>query len=139
MGMVNRIFGYVHILLALVIAAQFILSSTYDDDAVADVWSFLNYLIALGAILSLLFSFIRTRNADDSILGERIASNAMLLGAAALVLLFFEQWFATELFADDGYEIPDYRNLVWIAIDVLFVIVNFVVGAHLLRTADSGE
>lgn len=141
MDLIKRVFGYIHIVLGLVVAAQFLASEIYDGDAVGQVWDVLNYFMAIGVIAALVFSYLRSREADRADMSEWIASSVMLIASAALFLLYFEQWFAWTVFKDAGDELGEARTMVWIVIDVMFPIVNIIVGSHLLRTAveSSGE
>lgn len=135
MDAIRRIFGYVHIVLGVAIALQFLASEMYDDDLVIEVWDVLDYFMAIGAIGALVFSYLRSRSVESSDVREWVASTSMLIAAGALFLLFFEQWFAWEIFRDADDEPGDFRGLLWVMIDVLFVVVNIVVGRYLLRSA----
>ncbi|MYA59525.1 MAG: hypothetical protein F4X40_03050 [Chloroflexi bacterium] len=137
MDLVRRAFGYIHIILGLAVAVQFLASEIYAGDAVGQVWDILNYFMAIGAIAALVFSYLRVRDADGSDIKEWIASSAMLIASAALFLLYFEQWFAWTVFKDAGDELGEARSLGWIVIDVMFPIVNIIVGSYLLRNAGS--
>ena len=141
MGLIKRVFGYIHIILGLAVAAQFLASEIYDGDAVGQVWDILNYFMAIGAIAALVFSYLRVREADGSDIKEWLASSAMLTASAVLFLLYFEQWFAWTVFKDAGDELGESRSMIWIMIDVMFPIVNVIVGSYLLRNtaASSGE
>lgn len=141
MDLIKRAFGYIHIILGLAVALQFLASEIYDGDAVGQVWDVLNYFMAIGAIAALVFSYLRSREADRSDMPEWIASSVMLIASAALFLLYFEQWFAWTVFKDAGDELGEARTMVWIVIDVMFPIVNIIVGGYLLRNAveSSGE
>ena len=134
MDWIKRVFGYVHLILGLVVAAQFVLNEVFSDDAAGDVWDTLNYFMAVGAIAVLVFSYLRARDADKSDLQEWVASSAMLIASAALFLLYFEQWFALTVFKDADDVIGEYRSIIWIAVDVMFPIVNIIVGSYLLRS-----
>ena len=135
MELIKRAFGYIHILLGLAVAVQFLASEIYDDDAVVDVWTILNYFMAVGVVAALVFSYLRSRETDGSDLKEWIASSVMLIASAALFLLYIEQWFAWTVFTDEGDDLWETRSLVWITIDVMFPIVNIIVGTYLLRSA----
>ena len=135
MDLIKRAFGYIHIILGLAVAVQFLASEIYDDDAVIQVWDVLNYLMAIGVVAALVFSYLRSREADRSDMSEWIASSVMLVASAALFLLFIEQWFAWTVFKDAGDELGESRSMVWIMIDVMFPIVNIIVGSYLLRSA----
>ncbi len=139
MATIKRLFGYVHIVLGSLVAVQFLASEIYADDAVGSTWDALNYLMAVGAIAALVFSYIRAREADRSDLAEWIGSTTMLIASTALFLLYFEQWFAWTVFKDADDELGDYRSMVWIVIDVMFPIVNIIVGSYLLRSNASNS
>ena len=139
MATIKRLFGYVHIVLGLAVAVQFLASEIYDDDAVGQVWDVLNYLMAIGVVAALVFSYLRSREADKSDMSEWVASSAMLIASAALFLLFIEQWFAWTVFKDADDELGDYRSMVWTMIDVMFPIVNIIVGSYLLRSNTSSS
>ena len=137
MDLVKRAFGYIHIILGLAVAVQFLASEIYDGDAVGQVWDILNYFMAIGVIAALVFSYLRSREADRSDMSEWIASSVMLIASAALFLLFIEQWFAWTVFKDAEDELGADRSMVWIMIDVMFPIVNIIVGSYLLRSVGS--
>ena len=137
MDLIKRLFGYIHVILGLVIAVQFLASEIYDDDAVVQVWDILNYFMVVGVIAALVFSYLRSREADRSDLSEWIASSVMLIASAVLFLLVIEQWFAWTVFKDTGDKLGESRSMVWIVIDVMFPIVNIIVGSYLLRSAGS--
>ena len=137
MDLIKRAFGYIHIILGLAVAVQFVMSEINPEDTVFRIWGVLNYLMAIGAIAALVFSWMRARETDKSDLQEWVASNVMLISAAAMFLLFFEQWFAWTVFKDADDELGDFRSMVWIVIDVMFPIVNITVGSYLLRSVGS--
>ncbi len=131
MEAVKRIFGAVHIVLAVVVGVQFIVAPLYDA---VPVWEILNWLMAIGVIAGVVFSYMRWTSAKASDHGERVGSGAMLIGAIAVLLLFFEQWFTTRLFASNGDDalILDRINLWWQVVNVIFVIVSGEIGMWLL-------
>ena len=131
MEAVKRIFGAVHIVLAVVVGVQFIVAPLYDA---VPVWEILNWLMGIGVIAGVVFSYMRWTSAKASDHGERVGSGAMLIGAIAVLLLFFEQWFTTRLFASNGDDalILDRINLWWQVVNVIFVIVSGEIGMWLL-------
>ena len=143
MEMFKRAFGYVHILLALLIGVHYIVLPVYDYGGEEfDLWSVINFFTATGAVFAVLFSFMRWRAAGSSDDGrESIAASVMLVASLAFFVLFFEQWLASRLFADEltdaGPAFPNYRSLIWTVIDVVFPIISGVVGVHLLRETGS--
>ena len=137
MDRIKMLFGSIHIILGLAVAVQFLASEIYDDDAVGQVWDILNYFMAVGVVAALVFSYLRAKDADGSDVQEWVAATVMLIASAALFLLFFEQWFAWTVFKEADDELGESRSLVWIMIDVMFPIVNIVVGSYLLRKAST--
>ena len=139
MDVIKRVFGYIHVILGVTVAAQFLTSEIYDDNVGNQIWDILNYLMAIGVIAALLFSYLRSRDADKSNMPEWIASSVMLIASAALFLLFIEQWFASTVFYDEGDGLGESRSVVWIMVDVMFPIVNITVGSYLLRKKTSRD
>ena len=138
MDLIKRAFGYIHIILGLAVAVQFLASEIYDGDAVAQVWDILNYFMAIGVVAALVFSYLRSRDSNKAKdPAEWVAASVMLIASVALFLLYFEQWFAWTVFKDAGDELGEARTMVWIVIDVMFPIVNIVVGGYLLRSTQS--
>ena len=143
MEMFKRVFGYVHILLALLVGIHYIVLPVYDyggDDY--DLWSVINFFTAAGAVFAVLFSFMRWRDAASAEdVRENVAASVMLIASLAFFMLFFEQWLASRLFADEltdaGPAFDNYRSLVWTVIDVVFPVISGVVGIHLLRETSS--
>ena len=134
MDWIRRVFGYVHVIVAALVAVQFLGGEIRADDVVARDWETLNYFMAVGAIAALIFSYLRARDADKLDLQEWIASSAMLIASSVLFLMYFEQWFASEVFKDADDELGEFRSIIWIVVDVMFPIVNIIVGSYLLRS-----
>ena len=134
MDWIRRVFGYVHVIVAVLVAVQFLGGEIRADDVVGRDWETLNYFMAVGAIAALIFSYLRARSTDKSDLREWIASSAMLIASSVLFLMYFEQWFAWEVFKDADDELGEFRSIIWIAVDVMFPIVNIIVGSYLLRS-----
>ena len=135
MTTLNRWGGYVHMLLGVAVAVQFVASPTYNPDASNDVWDVLAIPMAVGAASAVVFSLIRVHVSRQPEQGADLRSICMLIASAALFLLYFRLWLAWWVF--DAAETPpaDLRQVMWYFIDVLFVLVNIAVGRHLLRVA----
>lgn len=130
MEAVKKLFGVTHLVLAVVVGVQFVVAPLYDS---VPVWEILNWLMAVGVIAGVIFSYMRWTSAKESDHGERVGSGAMIIGAIAVLLLFFEQWFATRLFPiDDPAWVADRINLWWQVVNVIFVIVSGEIGMYLL-------
>ena len=130
----KRLLGYVHILLGLAVAGQFVASPTYDVTTSTDVWDAMSFAMAVGTATALVVSLMRIREAGKL---PDWRATTMLIAAASLFLLFFRLWLSWEVY--DSAETPPWeiRLLLWYLIDVLFVIVSITVGRYLLRTAKS--
>ena len=59
MDWIRRVFGYVHVIVAALVAVQFLGGEIRADDVVARDWETLNYFMAVGAIAALIFSYLR--------------------------------------------------------------------------------
>ena len=130
MEAVKKIFGVIHLVLAVVVGVQFVVAPLYDSVA---VWEILNWLMAVGVVAGVIFSYMRWTSAKESDHGERVGSGAMMIGAIAVLMLFFEQWFATRLFPIENTTwLEDRINLWWQVVDVIFVIVSGEIGMYLL-------
>ena len=119
--------------MALVVVVQFAASYFYDEQASNAVWAFLNWFMAVSVVSAVAVSSLRWRGAAASGAAARKTS-AVLLGASVLLLLlFFEQWRFTAALRAVG-EVPQgLRLLLWLVVDLLFVLINAAVGMHLLR------
>lgn len=133
MQVVKLVFGYIHILLALVMVVQYIVFPMYDEDLANDVWNVIDYFSAIGAIAAVVFSYLRCRDADKADLREYIASATMFIASVSLAILFFEQWFTTGLFAADGYKLPDFRAAIWSVVNVAYPVTWGAIGLYLIR------
>lgn len=135
MQLIRLLFGYIHILLALVMVVQYIAFPLYDEDLANDVWNVIDYFSAVGAIAAVVFSYLRCRAADKSDLREYIASSTMFIASVSLLILFFEQWFAAGLFAADDFELSDFRAAVWSVINVAYPVTWGAIGLYLIRVS----
>ncbi len=129
MHSIRKIFGYIHIALALLVALQFLASPMYDGDVNGRVWDIVSILMAVGCIPALIFAGVRMREDEDP---SDWGAKTMLIATLVLFLLFFRLFFSSQVF--DSAEKPPYefRLLMWYGIDVLFVVVNLFVGRYLL-------
>ncbi len=134
MKSLKRLFGYVHVVLGLAVAGQFVASPTYDVETSSDVWDAMSFAMAVGAAAALVFSLMRVREAGKL---PDWRATAMLIASASLFLLFFRLWLGWEVYDADETPPWEIRVLLWYVIDVMFVIVSITVGRYLLRTTRS--
>lgn len=133
----RRIFGVAHLVLAVAVGIHLLVGPLYES---TQVWKVLDWFIAIGVIAAVASAYIRWTGTKSLDHGERIGSGAMLIGAVALLLWFFEQWFTTRLFTENGDAalISDRINLWWQFVTMLFVIVSGEVGMWLLGIGHHG-
>ena len=126
--------GWVHVLLAVVVALQVAASSFYDEQASNTVWAFLNWFMAIGVLSAVAVSGVRWRGSAAPGVSARRSSTVLFAASILLLLLFFEQWrFNVAFFQAGGELLRGPRLLLWLVVDVLFVLINTAVGTHLLR------
>ena len=130
MKTIKNIFGYAHIVLAIIVAAQFLASPMYGGDLNGTVWDLVSILMSVGVVSALVFASIRVR--EDSGSGDW-GPRVMFVATVALFLLFFRLFFSSQVFDSDEKPPLEFRLLMWYGIDVLFVLVNLFVGRYLLR------
>ena len=138
---VKKTFGVIHLALATMFGVHFVVAPLYDSVTSWDpvsVWLVLDWLVAVGVITGVVFSYMRWMSARHADFGERLGSGAMMIGAVAVLLMFFEQWFTTRLFPlDNDAWVEDRINLWWQVVTVAFVVVSGQIGVYLLGIGPS--
>ena len=125
--------GWGMLLLASVVVVQVAASNFQEEQASDAVWAFLNWFMAVSVVSAVAVSYLRWRGATATGADTRNASAVLLAASVLLLLLFFEQWRFTAGLRADG-EVPQGLRLqLWLAVDLLFVLINAVVGMYLLR------
>lgn len=136
MEAVKKTFGVIHLALAAMFGVHFVVAPLYDSVTPWDpvtVWLVLDWLVAVGVVAGVVFSYMRWTSARRANFSERLGSGAMMVGAVVMLLTFFEQWFTTRLFPlDDTGWVEDRINLWWQVVTVAFVIVSGQIGVYLL-------
>ena len=136
MEAIKRVFGYVHIAMALIVAVQFLASPMYGGDLNDEIWDAVSIMMAVGVVAALVFAAMRIREESESgVWGSRV----MLIATIALFLLFFRLFFSSQVFESDEKPPYEFRLLMWYGIDVFFVIVNLFMGRYLLRGSNAGN
>ena len=133
MQSVRKIFGYIHIALALLVTVQFLASPMYGGDLNGTIWDIVSILMAVGCIPALIFAVMRMREAEDP---SDWGATTMFIATLVMSLLFFRLFFSSQVF--DSAEKPpfEFRLLMWYGIDVLFIVVNLFVGRYLLQSGN---
>ena len=129
---IKRVFGYLHIGLALVVACQFIASPMYGGDLNGQIWDIVSIAMAIGAVSALIFATLRMLEVEGP---HDWGAKVMLIASLASALLVWRLFLSSQVF--DSAEKPPYefRLLMWYGIDVLSVLVNLFVGRYLLHAA----
>ena len=141
MPMLNRLVAAYLLLVAVVVAVNFIVTPWYHPggDEPFEVWEILNYFMAAGMVLGLAGSYIEKRRVDaDSSADVKsyLGSNAAFYGTVAVFLLYFWNWFSLLSGKHlDNDNLPD--GQFWTVIDALMPIVLGVTGCRMWRNADS--
>ena len=123
-------------LMATVVLLHFALSSFYEDSVdVGAVWDILNWIMAVGVIVTLATTCADKRDygAACGDTSRFICVNAAFYAAAVLAVLFFWNWFDDLAVGEDGQS--QTRLFYWVIVDVLFVLLVGTVSARLWRDA----
>ena len=123
------------LLLAIAVAANFLVSQFYDpalEGAAVDAWRILDPLMVLGLAAVLINSFARKRrqesDAEQSVTREYLESNFVFYYSAALMLALLWNWF--------GFQWVEPSNdvgLIWTLIDVTLPLLLASTGIRILR------
>lgn len=139
MTIVHKTLGAALALTGLAVGGYFLVFELYagqgDADAAFDVWTVLNWIMAVAVILLALVTWAERRELPaDADLRERLAAGARFYGSLALLLLFFNVWFAGRWGAiADVAPPPAYVSIQWIATDIALAILAVNVGLRLWR------
>ena len=118
-------------LTAVAVLVHFVLGPVYEDVLESgDVWSVLNWFMALGVIVALVVTFQAKRDAEagDCDTKTYLAVNAKFYTAAVLAVLFFRNW--VDELAGGGSD-GDVNGNYWVLIDTIYVILMAWVSLHL--------
>lgn len=124
-------------LVAVVVAAHFILTPFYQDVMNIDrMWFVLNWFMAAASIIALVVNYHRykatgAQSDDGAVDRQYLKVNAALLSSLLLVIWFFWNWF-DDLTVASGSQ-SDIRLIMWSIIDPLFVLVTGATGLHVWR------
>ena len=135
----KRIIGAFLILSAVVLAGHTIIEPIYFKTDIADpqynaVWSYINYMLGVGTILGLLFSFLLTReediDLDASVTRGYLAANALFAGFVVIGILFFFNWF-NALSPDFTAIHGDATLTIWLIVDGAYALLAAALGWRL--------
>lgn len=134
MEVARRLLAVFLLAVALLVAVHFVFNSFYREalDTI-DVWSILDWPIALGTLVALVVNFQRqralSRDSDQAVSREFVAANVAAYTTLLLALWFFSNWFN---FLNVGSEGETAANMVvWALADPLVVLVLGATGRNL--------
>ena len=136
MSVFKRLAAVYMLLVAVAVAAHFLVTQLYDpmlEGSALTVWRVLDPLMVIGVAAALIAAFARKRALDtgtdeQTVSREYLSANAMFYYSAALLIAILYNWF--------GVEFADPRNddgQVWILIDSTLPILLAASGVRLLR------
>ena len=136
MSVFKRLAAIYMLLVAVAVAAHFLVTQLYDpmlEGTALTVWRVLDPLMVIGVAAALIAAFARKRTLDagadeQPVSREYLSANAMFYYSAALLIVLLYNWFGVE-FADP----PNDDGQVWILIDTTLPILLAASGVRLLR------
>ena len=139
MNVLRKLLAVFLIGVALLVAVHFVFNSFYREwfDTV-DVWSVLDWPIALAIVIALIVH-LRLKHALDAgseqgVTREYVEVNAATYATVLVALWFFSNWFN---FLNFGAEGESTANLVvWAIVDALIVLVLSATGGYLWRAGE---
>ena len=139
MNVLRKLLAVFLIGVALLVAVHFVFNSFYREllDTV-EVWSVLDWPMALGLVIALVVHFQRKRaleaGSEQGLTREYVEVNVATYGSALVALWFFSNWFN---FLNVGMEGESAGNLVmWVIVDALIVLVLSATASYLWRAGE---
>ena len=132
MDAIRRVVGAILLITAVIVGIYFVVDQL---EILPFLWPPLNYLMALSAVLGVIFAYLRKRSLEsaglDRIVTRRyLEANILFYGFIAIAMLFFWNWF--DLLVDTDSQDTD-RHIVWIIVDTVGPLLWGALGMYLLR------
>ena len=122
---------------ALLVTVHFVFSPLYQDAVdVGQLWTYVNYLMALGVLAGLIVHYVRKRAltvSAGSITRGYLEVNLALYLSVVLALCLFWNWFDDLTVGADSQDTT--HLLMWTFVNPLFVVISGHTGFHLWRGA----
>ena len=144
MDMLKKIIGIFLIVVGVMVAIHTIVEPLYyassDAQPNAPLWNILDPIMALAVILTVIFGYIRKRNAcaenETVVTREFLSANVVFYGIVFIGIIFFWNWFnlLSPAFNAVG---PDTASLAWIIIDAALPLLLGAMGVSMLKTEDA--
>ena len=129
------------IVLALMAAAvlfHFLANPFYEDaiDTIS-VWKVINWVMALGILITLALTYVRKRDADPGADAfTLICVNVAFYAAAVLAILFFWNWFDDLTAGEEGQSVT--RGYFWVVVNTLFIVLLGSISTRLWKDGSQG-
>ena len=139
MNVLQKLLAVFLIVVALLVAVHFVFNSFYRESLdTVEVWSVLDWPMALALLVALVVHFRRKRALDagpeQGLTREYVEVNVATYGTALVALWFFSNWFN---FLNVGMEGESAGNLVmWVIVDALIVLVLSATASYLWRAGE---
>ncbi len=130
---VHKALGAAFVAVGLAVGGYFLVFELYAEQGnledAFDIWTVLNWIMAVAVVLLALVTYaVRRALPADADLWERLTASARFYGSLAVLLMFFNAWFAGRW--GTGH---DFIPFEWIVVDVSLAILAVNVGLRLLR------
>lgn len=140
MEIVRKAVGIYMVALAAVVGIFFIINIFLLDSLdVPGIWAVLDYLMAIALVPALVLTYLRKRKIDGSegITRSYLEANILFYLTAALVLIFFHNWFYQ---LAEGIQSPPLDNhsrwIIWAYVDTMLPLVIGTIGCRIYRGVD---
>lgn len=132
MDAVRRVVGVILLLTAVIVGIYFVVDQL---EVLPLLWPQIDYLMAVSAVLGLIFAYLRKRSLEaaglDRIVTRRyLEANIFFYGFLLITMLFFWNWF--DLLVDADPQDTDHQ-MVWIIVDTVGALLWGALGMFLLR------
>ncbi len=131
-----RVVGIALLAYSALYTIQVVFGSLYSEVlSASDVYGVMNYLTAVGILVSVTVMWKRRQCAPDPVTapGAYLAARAGFYSALALAILFFTLWFRL-LALDDGESLSTADDFAWYLVAVLNPLVLGTTGAALSKS-----
>ena len=141
MGLLKRVLGVVHIVLALAVGLNWIATPLYHDGSdYYPVWVFLNYFMSVAVLIALIVNFLSKRaldreQSDESLTRKYFEVNLAFYASIVLALWYYWNFFGSLFPETESAAVGLIHLEMWTLVDPLFVLVSGVTGFRLWRMA----
>ena len=141
MGILQRVLGVIHIVLAFAVGLNWIATPLYHDGSdYYPVWVFLNYFMAVAVLIALIVNFLSKRaldnaESDGSLTRRYFEVNLAFYASIVLAMWYYWNFFGSLFPETESAAVGLIHLEMWTLVDPLFVLVVGVTGFRLWRMA----